>query len=43
MALTDLKIRNLKPKEKPYKVTDEKSMYVVKSPNGATHFYFKYL
>lgn len=28
MALTDTKIRNLKPKEKPYKVADGKGLYI---------------
>lgn len=35
MPLTDTKIRNLKPKEKPYKVADGEGLYVQVTPNGS--------
>lgn len=42
MALTDLKIRNLKPKEKPFKEADEKGLYLLVSPSSSKHWKFKY-
>ncbi|MEL7454173.1 MAG: integrase arm-type DNA-binding domain-containing protein [Pseudomonadota bacterium] len=35
MPLTDMKIRNLKPKEKPYKVADGEGLYIQVTPNGS--------
>ncbi|GAB5459332.1 MAG: hypothetical protein Hens3KO_23620 [Henriciella sp.] len=35
MPLTDLKVRNLKPREKSYKVADGNSLYVLVKPNGS--------
>ncbi len=32
MALTDTAIRNAKPKEKPYKVTDAQGLYLLVNP-----------
>jgi hypothetical protein len=34
MALTDITIRNAKPKEKPYKLADSEGMFLLVSPNG---------
>lgn len=34
MALTSTQIKNAKPQEKPYKLADEKGMYLVVSPSG---------
>jgi len=42
MALTDAKIRNLKPKDKPYKTTDYSGLYVLSNPNGSRLWRFKY-
>ena len=42
MALTDTKIRNLKPKEKPYKVADFDGLHVLVKPNGSKLWRFKY-
>lgn len=42
MALTDAKIRNLKPKEKPYKTADYDGLYVLTKPNGSRLWRFKY-
>ena len=42
MALTDLKIKNLKPKEKAYKIADFDGLYVQVSPAGSKLFRFKY-
>lgn len=40
--LTDLAIRNLKPREKAYKVADRDGMYLVISPMGNRTFRFDY-
>lgn len=42
MALTDIKIRNLKAKDKVYKASDEKGLYLQISPNGSKHWKLKY-
>lgn len=42
MALTDIKIRNLKPDNKAYKATDEKGLYLLVNTNGAKYWKFKY-
>ena len=35
MPLTDTAVRGAKPGEKPYKLSDEKGLYVQVNPNGA--------
>jgi integrase len=40
--LTDVALKNLKPKEKPYKVTDRDGMYVLVSPKGSVSFRLDY-
>jgi hypothetical protein len=35
MVLTDTAIRNAKPKEKPYKVTDSQGLYLLVNPSGS--------
>lgn len=40
--LTDVALKNLKPKEKPYKVTDRDGMYVHVSPGGTLSFRLDY-
>ncbi|MGI9350155.1 MAG: tyrosine-type recombinase/integrase [Rhizobiaceae bacterium] len=42
MALTDARIRNLKPKEKPYKTADYDGLYVLTNPHGSKLWRFKY-
>lgn len=42
MALTDPKIRQAKPKEKAYKLSDEKGLYLEVRPNGAKYWRHKY-
>ncbi len=42
MSLTDVKIRNLKPKDKPYKESDEKGLFLLVTPNGSKHWKLKY-
>lgn len=48
MALSDTKIRNSKPKDKPYKLTDGDGLFLLisppgkKSPNGSKWWRFKY-
>jgi Arm DNA-binding domain len=40
--LTDTALKNLKPKEKPYKVSDRDGMYVVVAPSGTVTFRLDY-
>ena len=42
MALTDNTIKNAKPKEKQYKITDEKGMYLLILPAGGKYFQYDY-
>lgn len=42
MSLTDIIIRNAKPKEKQYKLSDEKGLYLLIKPNGRKYFRLKY-
>lgn len=42
MALTDLAVRNAKPKDKPYKLADEKALHLSVTPAGGKHWRFKY-
>ncbi len=42
MALTDTTIRNTKPKDKPFKLSDEKGLYLQVMPNGGKWWRFKY-
>jgi Arm domain-containing DNA-binding protein len=34
MALSDAAIRNAKPSEKPFKLADEKGLYLIAQPGG---------
>lgn len=40
--LTELKVRAAKPQEKPYKLTDEKGLYLQVQPTGAKYWRQKY-
>ena len=42
MALTDTKIRNLKAQDKPYKVADEKGLFLLITANGSKCWRVKY-
>ena len=42
MALTDTSARNAKPKAQPYKLADERGMFLLVSPNGAKWWRLKY-
>jgi integrase len=42
MPLTDTAIRNLKPREKPYKVSDFDGLFVLVKPSGSRLWQFKY-
>ena len=42
MALSDAKVRAAKPKDKRYKLTDEKSMFLLVAPNGSKYWQLKY-
>jgi len=42
MPLNDSQLRNLKPKTKPYKVSDFEGLYVTITPGGSKLWYLKY-
>ena len=42
MPLSDIQIRNLKPREKTYKVSDFDGLFVAVNPNGSKLWRFKY-
>jgi integrase len=42
MPLTDPACKNVKPKDKPFKIADEKGMYLLVNPNGSKYFRLKY-
>jgi integrase len=42
MPLTDVALRNAKPKESPYKLADEKGLYLLVKPEGARYWRLKY-
>lgn len=42
MPLTDLAIRSAKPKVKPYKLADERGLFLLVHPNGGRYWRFKY-
>lgn len=43
MALTDLKVKKLKPKDKPYKVFDFDGLFILVNPAGSKLWRFKCL
>lgn len=42
MALTDVKAKSARPREKPYKLSDADGMYLLVQPNGAKYWRLKY-
>jgi integrase len=42
MKLTDTKLRNAKPKDRPYKLADGGGLYIEVFPNGSKHWRLKY-
>jgi integrase len=42
MALSDVEIRKAKPREKEYKLYDERGLYLLAAPNGSLYWRFKY-
>jgi len=42
MSLNDIKCKTLKPKDKPYKATDEKGLYLEVMPSGSQYWRLKY-
>lgn len=42
MPLSDTACKNAKPKDKPFKIADEKGMFLLVNPNGAKYFRLKY-
>ena len=42
MPLTELKCKNAKPAEKPYKLSDDKGLFLLVKPNGGRYWRMKY-
>lgn len=42
MALTDISIRNAKPRAKPYKMGDERGLFLLVQPSGGKLWKLKY-
>jgi hypothetical protein len=42
VALTDIKVRTVKPKEKSFKIADGKGLFLVVKPNGSKYWRFRY-
>lgn len=42
MALTDVKVRNAKPTDKPVKLTDGNGMHLLIHPNGSKYWRIQY-
>lgn len=42
MALTAISIKNARPRPKPYKLTDERALYLLVNPNGTKYWRLKY-
>ena len=42
MSLSDTAIKNAKPQDKPYKIADDKGMYLLVNPNGSKYFRLDY-
>jgi hypothetical protein len=42
MVLTDTAVRNAKPKDKPYKVSDSQNLYLLVNPRGSKLWRVKY-
>ena len=42
MALTDTRIKNLSPRDKPYRLSDSRGLYIEVQPNGSKYWRLKY-
>lgn len=42
MPLTDSKIKSAKPEQKPYKLADDRGMYLLVKPNGSKYFQYRF-
>jgi hypothetical protein len=42
MSLTETAVKNSKPRDKTYKLTDEKGLYVQVNPNGSKFWHLKF-
>ncbi|WP_425336901.1 Arm DNA-binding domain-containing protein [Serratia symbiotica] len=42
MPLSDAKIHNIKPSDKPFKLTDSQGLYLLVNPCGSRLWYLKY-
>jgi integrase len=42
VSLSDIAVRNLKPREKPYKIFDRKGLFVLINPNGSKLWRWRY-
>ncbi len=39
MALTDTRIKNLSPRDKPYRLSDARELYIEVQPNGSKYWF----
>ncbi|MGA8772095.1 MAG: Arm DNA-binding domain-containing protein, partial [Rhodomicrobium sp.] len=42
LGLTDISIKNAKPKDRPYKLADGEGMYLLIKPDGGRYWRLKY-
>ncbi len=42
MSLSDAKVRNAKPRTKPYKIADGDGLFLLVTPTGSKYWRFKY-
>lgn len=42
MALSDIKIKTMKPLDKPYKFSDSSGLYLIVNRNGSKYWRMKY-
>jgi hypothetical protein len=42
MPLSDVAVRSAKPRATPYKMADEKALFLLVTPTGARYWRFKY-
>src|SRR5882724_9319840 len=42
MSLSDAKVRNAKPKTKPYKISDGEGLFLLVTPTGSKYWRLKY-
>lgn len=40
--LSDITVKQAKPKEKPFKIYDEKRLFIIVAPNGSKRWRYRY-